>query len=422
MKIAVVGSGPVAFEVGLSFHLEGADVRVIGRQSPCSKLEMMANNFGHYSLNPESYISSKGREFVGLEEDPQNFQDLWSNYYVPLIQKMVQAGLFHQRDVLRVQKRFLDTDEHIDSHTRLYDLFRLTYGLNPSGLVEEQIKENPELKEKLGPEMLNSLKNQVESFEDFDLIFDCRGPCQRAIPMGAGNHFALNERSVAELGGVLYGDKGIKELEEVKKQKILTIVGSSIQSALQFLSLKEWLEEEGNILNIISTENSMFQKVLKNELTNESIKSELKNLIHTHLEVWRQACLKTEEAVHEWRQLAPHEKVKISEPQFPEPKLRLFEGYSVTSVDRLIDREGLYLTLEIPEWRDSQKREMVTVSQERVIAAVGYLPDYEFSLGLHPEEPGYFNFSKDIDAWTPKPSLELIPLVKSEVFKYFTKA
>ena len=422
MKIAVVGSGPVAFEVGLSFYLEGADVRIIGHQNPCSKLIMMAENFGHLLLDPEKYITSLGREFISLQKDPETFQDLWSNYYEPLIQKISGLGLWHQREVLRVQKRFLDSQENIEDHTRLYDLFRLIYGLNPSGLVEEQIKENPELKEKLGPEMLDSLKNQAESFEDFDLVFDCRGPCQRPIPLGAGNHYALNERSVAEMGGVLYGIEGLKQLEEIKSQKVVTIVGSSTQSALLFLSLKTWLEVDGNILNIISTENSLFQKVLKNNQISDSLKNELKALIYKHMETWRQECLKTEEAVHQWRELPLHEKTKNPQPQFPEPKLRLFEGYSVTSVDRLIDRDGLFLTLEIPEWRDSEKKEMVTVAQDKVIAAVGYRPDEEFSLGLNADEPGYFNFSRDLTTETPMPSLELIPLVKSEVFKYFTKA
>jgi hypothetical protein len=165
MKIAVIGSGPVALEAALDFYLEGAHVKVIGKRAPCSKLAFMATQAPFKDLKPEvdEYISREGMKFLDLDEKPETFAELWDHYYLPLIKKFYELGLYHQREVLRVQKRFLEPHEEIPGHSRLYDLFRLTYGLNPSGLVEEQIKENPELEEKLGQEILSSLKNQVES-------------------------------------------------------------------------------------------------------------------------------------------------------------------------------------------------------------------------------------------------------------------
>ncbi len=424
MKIAVIGSGPVALEAALDFYNEGAHVKVIGKRAPCSKLAFMGSHssFKDLKVNADDYTTPEGLEFLGLQEQPETYRELWENYYSPLIKKFYELGLFHQREVLRVQKRFLDPKEEIPGHSRLFDLFRLTYGLNPSGLVEEQIKENPELEEKLGQEILSSLKNQVESFEDFDLIFDCRGSFQKPIPLGAGHHYALNEKSVAALGGISYGLPTLEELQQYQNKKVLTLVGSGKACALTFLALEDWLEKPGNILNIISSERSLFKGLLESELLDNDLKIKLKELIKRHMELWRQDCLKTEEELHKWRDLPLHEKNKVPQPQFPEPKLRLFEGYSVSSVDRLIDRDGLFLTLEIPQWRDAEKKELVTVAQDHVIAAVGYRQESQFSEGLHEDEPGYFAFFSNQHHHTPKASLERLPLVKSDIFKFFSKA
>lgn len=424
MKIAVIGSGPVAFEAALDFYLEGAEVKIIGKGRPLSKLHLFATTapFKALPIDGSSFMTSKGREFVSLNEGPNDYQSLWENYFAPLAKKMMELGLYHQREVLRVQKRFLDPDEEIEGRSRLHDLFRLTYGLNPSGMVEEQIKENPELKEKLGEDILASLKNQVESFEDFDLVFDCRGDFQRPIPMGAGHHYALNEKSVAALGGITYGLPNKDQLEDLKTNKVLTIVGSGLASAYTVLALESWLNEQGGILNIISSEKSLFKKVLSEEKLPKDLKERLKSLIGTSMEKWRQECLKTEEELLKWRDLPLHEKNKIPQPQFPEPQLRLFEGYSVTSVDRLIDREGLFLTLEIPGWRDQEKKDLVTVAQDHVIAVVGYRPDSRFCEGLREDEPGHFSFSSNEQQQNPKASLERLPLVKSEILKFFSRA
>lgn len=424
MKIAVIGSGLVAFESALEFYLEGAEVKIIGRGRPLSKLYFYSQteSFKDLPLEGDLFTTSNGRDFISLQDAPATYKSFWDNYAAPLTKKMMELGLYHQREVLRVQKRFLDPEEEIEGRSRLLDLFRLTYGLNPSGMVEEQIKENPELEEKLGPEILSSLKNQVESFEDFDLVFDCRGDYQRPIPLGAGHHYALNEKSVAALGGISYGLPSFEKLEELKGHKTLTLVGSGLASAIVTLALEDWLKEPAHVLNIISSEKSLFKKVLAGNQLDSELKEKLRTLIGTSMEKWRQACLKTEKELHEWRDLPIHEKNKIPQPQFPEPQLRLFEGYSVSSVDRLIDRDGLFLTLEIPEWRDAEKKELVTVAQDHVIAVVGYRLDPRFCEGLSKDEPGYFTFFTNGQQQTPKASLERLPLVKSEILKFFSRA
>lgn len=439
MKIAVIGNGPVGLEAGLEFFLEGADVRIIGRRSPACKIEILAERFPTLTCQGTQYISNNGQTI--LRESGESFDQtllgevtyfrLWNEYYLPIIKTLAKEGVFSQREVLRVQKRFCYPTEEIPNRSRLHDLFRLTYGVNPSGLVEEQVNENPELREKLSDEIMNSLKEQVESFEDFDLIFDCRGPFQRPIPMGAGHHFALNEQSVSSLGGIEYGTEAWANLDQIKginlgkANQTITLVGGGAETAYTFLALTPWLREDSKrVLNIISSETEAFAS-LKNEQEN-ILTTALEKEINFYRNRWSDECQRIELEIRDWKERPDYEKAKIPRPEFPDPQLRLYEGYSVVSVDRLMDREGLYLTLEIPPWRSSEKKEMVTVAQDAIISAVGHRRDERFFEGLQKGELGFFSFLSDDegnDGWgTPSYALAMIPSVKSEILKYFSRA
>ena len=74
--------------------------------------------------------------------------------------------------VERVHKRFLSLDEEVPGKSRLQDLFRVIFSNDPKNSILTQVESNPELFEKLGEEVLNSLNEAVESFEDFDLVID----------------------------------------------------------------------------------------------------------------------------------------------------------------------------------------------------------------------------------------------------------
>lgn len=414
MKIAVLGNGPLGLEIGLDFFLEGADVRIIGRGFPASKIHSLSERL---DWDVSSYLREETLNVLGLQKsDIQSSKDLWQKYYLGIISFLNDKQVFFDREILRVQKRFLENDEEIPDHTRLYDLFRVTYSLNPSGLVESQLEENPELKEKLTGDILNSLQNSIESFEDFDIVFDTRGPYQNSLFMGPGKQPALNELKVKEGSDLLYGGE---VLEGPIKEKILTLVGTGKESLIATLVLKDWLEEDGHVLNIVSPELSAFKKVLNESDVPENWKKELKELITKHMSLWRKQCEDTEVEVMKWRELPAHEKAKVPQPQFPEPKLRLFEGYTVTSVDKLLDREGVFLTLEIPEWRSSEKKELITLAQDKVLVATGFGPSTPQLIN----EPGYFMIKPETSKlMNAACSLTQIPLIKSEVFKYFSKA
>lgn len=417
MKVAVIGNGPLGLEIGLDFLREGADVRILGRGFPASKVhtlcEILSEDLWQGTWDIQGSMRTETLEFLGLESDSiQTPMDLWKKYYLGIISYLNDHGVFYDREVLRVGKRFLEPQEEIENHTRLFDLFRVIYSLNPTGMLEDQLKENPELSEKLKEDgneaILSSLQNAIESFEDFDLIFDTRGPYVSPYPLGAGRMEALNESRLAEEGEILYGYEIWKEKSNLDELKTLTLYGSGKEAANIFFSLIPWLEKDNHVLNIVTPEKSAFQSFLSDPMVGGNLKEELRSLIRSEMESWRKSCEKTEEKLHTWRDLPSHEKMKIPQPAFPEPRLRLYEGYSIMAIDQLVDQDGIYLTLEIPEWRSSEKKEMVTLSQDKVIASAGYYPTKPFLS----EEPGYFVAC----------SLKDIPLIKSEVFKYFSRA
>lgn len=45
MKLAILGTGPMAMELALYFHLEGAMVKMIGPQAPGGKIKRMAEKY-----------------------------------------------------------------------------------------------------------------------------------------------------------------------------------------------------------------------------------------------------------------------------------------------------------------------------------------------------------------------------------------
>jgi hypothetical protein len=423
MKIAVIGSGPLAIEAAAEFLHEGADVRVIGQGDLGTKIKFLAENFGELPIEGTDYTRARTRERLNLNNIPTDFKSLWENYYSPLIDEL--RGHVYGRKVLRVQKRFLHQTEEIKDHSRLYDLFRVTYGLNPSGMVDEQLKENPELAEKLEGNILDSLKSQVESFEDFDLVFDTRGPFQNPLPLGSGENFALNERALKEMGSFLYGFDALRDLEAVKEHKKVTIVGDGALSALTFLSLFDWLQSGDKVLNIVTDKERTFESFF-NSNHFSSLQEKVRTLISDEMNSWRESCQQTEKEILKWRELPQYERVKVPQPQFPEPRLRLFEGYSVSSCDKLIDQQEIFMTMEIPPWRnpEDEKRDLVTLGQDCIIGQKGFAglsQDFASAEMLRAKEPGYFPISHG-EQRLPKDGFEALEKAREDIFRFFSRA
>ena len=425
MKLAILGTGPMAMELALFFHNEGAMVKMIGPQNPGGKIQRLALAPVSSSIELKaSGLSPWGIEFTQYTpEQSVSYREIWDNYYSKISTFLKTEKIFIPRELIRVQKQFLHTDEEIKGRTRLLDLFRVTYGLNASGLVEEQLAENPELADKIGADILESLKNQVESFEDFDLVVDCRGPFQTPLRIGAGGDFALNERPLGELGLIEYGHDFIKESDT--NLKTLTLVGDDQLAAFQLVLLEQWLEVAGHELNIVTHHQSAFEIFLADKDQDSWLQDRVRSIITKYMKNWRAECEAVEKKILEWRELEPHMKAKVSKPVFPEPKIKLYESYTITSVDKLTDRDQVFLTLELPLWKNegNERRDLITLAQDRVIASCGFEEDHApiKSLKRVDNEPGFLTLDWSNQRLNLDNGLESIEKIIDQVFTYFSK-
>ncbi len=426
MKLAVLGTGALALELSLFFHNEGAMVKMIGPQNPGGKIQRLAENKNSAMLKVSSSVCTTpwGLEFTGFQVPSEiTYKELWENYYQKIAVFLSAERVFVPRDLIRVQKQFLHPEESIAKRTRLLDLFRVTYGLNASGLVEQQLAENPELADKIGADILESLKNQVESFEDFDLVIDARGPFQAPLRMGAGLEFALNEHPLSEMGLIHYGYDFLGFGSD--DHKTLTIVGDGEVAALQLCLLEDWLENPGKELNIVTYQSSAFEKMLSDDKVDQNLKDKVRTLITKYMKNWRAECEQVEQELLKWRELEPHVKAKVTRPEFPEPKIKLYEGYTITSVDKLTDREQVFLTLELPAWKneDGDRKELITLSQDRVLACTGYESDLTpiRSIKRVNHEPGFMEFHWNQEIPTLENGLDQVKALIDQVFTYFSK-
>ena len=175
MKIAVLGSGPLALEAALHFDQLGASVTIFANNDLGGMVTRVSQFAPETSFEDDwiSLTSKVGRDSVSLNKDLKlvpSVGEYYEDYLASLIKKgspniVVKPGL-----VQRVHKRFLSIDEQIPGKSRLGDLFRVVFTTDPETSILKQVESNPELFEKLGSDVIESLNESVESFDDFDLV------------------------------------------------------------------------------------------------------------------------------------------------------------------------------------------------------------------------------------------------------------
>ena len=153
MKIAVIGSGPLALYASAHFDQLGAHVVLFQRSALGGNLR---------------FCVSKNIQGIVDYPETKSYEKCWNEDLIPLIEHLEERKITKVGDVLRVHKRFLHRDEVVLNRSRLVDLFRVIYTTNPKESILKQVEENPEVFKQLGEEVLNSLHEPVESFEDFD--------------------------------------------------------------------------------------------------------------------------------------------------------------------------------------------------------------------------------------------------------------
>jgi hypothetical protein len=313
-----------------------------------------------------------------------------------------------------VHKRFLHANESVPGRTRLFDLFRVISSTNPQETILKQVAENPEFFKQLGDDVIHSLHRPVESFEDFDLVIEATGLGKTPGPIGAGGAHALNEQNLKE-GSLLYYEKDIFTKLDLTDKKTIVIVGEGVSARLALLHLKEWLfKSPEHSLHWVSYE------PIKNESGHVWLDSEVANLFNEVNVRFEKNKEEFENQLREWRDLDDFVKVKIPKPVEPVPMLVSYEGYEVTSVDRLLDRKGVFATLESPEFRHFARRpsDMFTISADALCIARGVKTEETCGENLIENEPGFYKLSGE----NLKDAFAEIKAIEENILNYFKRA
>ncbi len=400
MKCAVIGSGPVAILAAHYFDQMGAEVTLFQRNALGGQFKNFLNDqTSTFFWNNQKYTSQ------------QFFEDVLK----PAVLSLEEFKLTKQGDVLRVHKRFLYPGEAIQGHTRLFDLFRVIYSLNPRETILKQLEENPEMFKALGEEVIQSLHKPVENFLDFDIVIEARGYGRDSLPMGAGQSYALNELNLKENSAIYYEEEIFSQLP-LGDQKSLVLVGNQQLSGFALLYLKNWLlENSERELHWICPQKQ------RESTGHAEVENDVQQFLGELENKFEKSKLNFEQAIREWRDLEDYIKVKVPMPKEPFSQLRIYQGYDVTSVDRLLDQAGLFVTIETPDYRQTAGFDgpsMLTIKADAIAVTQGKSQDLLASGFQGNNEPGYYSLNEVSLAELPY-KLEAI---KTNLMSYFKKS
>lgn len=398
MKLAIIGSGPLAIFCAQHFDQLGAEVVLFQKNALGGNLRFMLDHF------PEMEID--------FHNTKKTLNSVWKESLVPAIENLEKNNLTKAGEVLRVHKRFLHKNEAITNHSRLHDLFRVIYSVNPKEAILKQLEENPEMFKQLGEQVVNSLHMPVESFQDFDIVIEATGRGKKALAMGPSEAYVLNENNIKATAPIFY-EKEMLSNFKIEDKKNIIVVGNDESAVVALLKYKKWLFENDNHVMSWITSTSASKK-FKNDWLNK----ELENLLAHCQALFDKEKEKFEIEIRKWRDLEDYVKVKIPMPIEPLAKLRIYQGYDVTSVDRLLDREGLFATIESPDFREiAPVNDLKTLAAEAILVGAGVNMEDTLDSGMSEDEAGYYR----LDAKDLNEGVEQIKLIEQKVLAFFSR-
>lgn len=416
MKLAILGSSPIALEAALRFNDHGASLTWF-----CEGEE------DFYSLFPSQGgilpVSDLGLSLLNKKSITN-----WKEEYLrPLKAHLAANQMVREHEVVSVTKRFLAPQEEIPGKSRFYDLFRVVFLVDPRRFIEEQKASDPEMYQKLSQEMVGSLQSTIEMFEDFDVVLDLRVPSE--VPSLAVTGRALGERRVSA-DKIYWGLSSLHQLSELTNNsdvRELAMIGSDALAAEILIQLKEWLADPRSRLFLVSTEADPFADFLKR--ASSSSKEKLLAVLQEVEERLQKDYDEFHRKLREWQELDDFVQVKVPKPTEPIPQLNFFSGHNATAIDELIDRRRLFLTLEKPDFREGLKHpdnnlvDLKTIGVDRVIATSA-LRRKQVATSLENPEKGFFAppvcMPSEKDAWERE--LEHLKGIEDEIFNLFSPA
>ena len=421
MKLAILGSSPIALEAALRFHLHGASLTWFN----FDEVEYES----YFPFLKDSYVTTAGKELLGDKfKAPTDFNSWKDTYLLPLTEIIRSEQKIRPHQVVSVTKRYLAPSEELQGKSRFVDLFRIIFEMNPSDFIKEQEANNPETYERLTEEFKTSLQTKLEMYEDFDLVLDLRRASAPVSLSITGR--ALGENRVPK-DHLKYGFEALSMARAVNKDaqdvREIALVGSGELAAEIVVSLTDWLKDPRSRLFVVSEESWPFQKYLEQ---GEKAEVDKLNDVLIYMEgEFEKDVNEFHHKLREWQELDDFVQVKIPRPVEPIPRLVYFSGHNASAVDMLIDKRRLFLTLEKPDFREGNKHsdnnalELKTIGVDRILVAnKNQKPVLETY--LNPNETGHFGFDLTMPniegAWSK--DLEKLKGIENEIFKLFSPA
>ncbi len=417
MKLAILGSSPIALEAALRFHFHGASITLFaGTDEPIA-----------WSESPDAFTDHLGKRTLietGVAVKKSGSWEQWKeNYQKPLINFLRQHQIVKDYDAVSVTKRFLGNDEEVAGKTRFHDLFRVIYEMNPQEFILQQKENNPELYQRLSEEFMGSLQSTLEMYEDFDVVIDARFPTETKTM--AVNGRALGERRVNP-EKVIYGLETLKKMPQ-ENDRDIALIGSGALAAEVIVHLENWMKDPRMNVFIVSTEAEPFKNFL--EASAPGVKNKVEEILTMMEKDFNQDVEKFEKKLREWQEMEDYIRAKYPRPAEPIPRLNFFSGHNVSAVDELIDRKRLFMTLEHPDFREGKKHpmnnllELKTIGVDRIFVALDPVKK-DISPSLRILERGFFDmtptFGNIANAW--EKDLETLKGIENEVFTLFSPA
>jgi hypothetical protein len=296
---------------------------------------------------------------------------------------LVEGDKIYKNEVIQLSKSTLMPNEELVNQSRFKDLFRLYYLVDPSAFINKQRLEQPEIYQKLTDEFSSSLETSLEMFIDVDLVVNTS--FQRAHSFLGNGHYTLGERKLDRMLSYPenYSDKIFSHTDEFKE---LAIVGSGKKAEFVIEHLHAWLKNKSTRLFIVSIDEDPFDKCQNTAVLN--ILKEIEN-------EWELDFKKYEFDLKAWNEYDDFVKVKITKPEEPIPRIVYFSGHNVMAVDRLVDKNRYFLTLEKSELRQSIKHadnallQIKTIACDQVIVATQSSKQDHLVSSLNFLEKGY---------------------------------
>lgn len=404
MKIAVIGTGPVALEFALLMHCNDAHVVLYGANELGGGI-LRHSSFSFLSMEGQwgEITSEAGREITGLTvaAGKPSLEEYYKKYLSKLISYCEENIQIKKFNIDRVQKRFLNLHEEVPAKSRLEDLFRVVHTRTDE-------------------------EGDIEFFDDFDIVVEAIGPTAK-IYAGPAGGLAINEKLNAN--DIDYQTEQDSLSDVLDFRGTIAIIGEGSEAASLLLFLKTWLSlDKKNNLYLIQDNERPFEKLSDHSF---ELDKEITHFIQSEKSHWQSECREVEHEIENYRSLPREEQIKFRMPEFPEPRLKILTGYTVSSIDNLSDRDGLFLTLESPLWKGDQRRDIFTLNCGKLFnlrgADASFLADkMRVDIGPLHSEPGYYTLGQDLLAkngqYLLKEVLPSIYEIRDNILSFFTRA